>query len=111
MESIFESVLLAEARVAFAKLQVREISIQTLCLAEDQIGITVIIAVCTELPALEIVRGFANDLQSLFGANQHGCHIFMILAAKRLGLHDDLVPGIHKRLSVVPLDHPMRSGH
>ncbi len=35
----------------------------------------------------------------------------MILAAKRLRLHDDLVLAIHQRLSVVSLDHPMGGGH
>src|SRR6266498_4848591 len=111
MKAMLESLLLGEALIPFAKLQVGDISIQTLRLTQCQIGIAVIIAVRTELSALEIARVLANDLHILFGSPQHGSQIFMILAARSLGMHDDLVLAIYQCLSVVALDHSMGGGH
>ena len=66
MNAILEARLLEEAGISFAKLQVRDVGIQLFCLAERQIGQAVIIAVCTELPALKVTGRFANGLHVLF---------------------------------------------
>jgi hypothetical protein len=95
MDTILESLLLEEAGISLAKLDIRDIGIQLFCLAERQIGKAVVVAVCTELPALEIVRGFANGLHVLFGALQHGRQVVMVLALERLSVHDNLVFAIH----------------
>ena len=111
MEAMLAAPLLEEARILFAKLQIREIGVQLFCLAERQLGMTVIVAVRRERPALKVARRLANGLQVLLGASQHGRQIIMILAVRNLCVYDDLMLAIDQRLRMVALDHPMRAGH
>ena len=59
MDAIFEPRLPGKARVSLAELDVGDIGIQCLDLAQSQAGEAVIIAVCGELFACEIVLFFA----------------------------------------------------
>ena len=59
MNPIFESLLPGKAIVALAKLDVGNVGVQALGLAQGQAGVAVIIAVCGELFACEIVLFFA----------------------------------------------------
>ena len=111
MNAILESRLFEEVGISFAELDVGDVSIQLLRLAECQIGQAIIVAVRSELFSLKVIGLLANGLHILFGTLQHGVQVVMILAATRLGVHDDLVLFIHPCLCVVPLDHPVRRGH
>jgi hypothetical protein len=92
-------------------LDIGDVGIQTLSLAQSQAGVAVIIAVCTELFAFEIGLILADGLHVFLCACDHRRQVLMILAAESLGMHDDLVFGIHQRLRVVPLDNPVGGGH
>ena len=111
MNAILEPLLFKEAGVSFAELQVRDIGIQLFGLAERQIGEAIIVAVRGELFALEVIGLLANGLHVLFATLEHGVQVVVVLAATRLGVHDDLVLFIHQCLRVVALDHAMRGGH
>lgn len=107
MNVVLESLLFGRALVAFAKLHVGDISIQTLHLTDCQIGKAVVVAVCSELPDHEIIRRFANALHVLFCTLQHGSQIVVILIAERFGMHNKLMLAVHQRLCVIALDHAM----
>ena len=95
MNAILESLLLEEAWIAFAKLQIWDVSVQLFCLAERQISKAVVVAVRRELLALKVTGQFANGLHVLFGTLQHGSQVVMVLVVECLGMHDDLVLAIH----------------
>ena len=111
VDAIFESVLPRKALISFAELDVRDIGVQALCLASRQVGQAVIVAVCAELFACEIVWFFADGLHVRLCPRHHGSQVLMILAAESLGVEDDLAFLVHQRLGVVPLDHPVCGGH
>ena len=107
MDAILEPLLFEEAWVPFAKLEIRDVSIQLFPLAESQIGKAVIVAVGCELFALKVLGLLANGLHILFGTLEHGVQVVVVLAATRLGVDDDLVLVIHQCLGIVALDHAM----
>ena len=111
MDAVFESLLSGETFIPLAKLQVGDIGIEILILAEDEIGQREIITIRAELLAVEVVRTFADGPHVLLGSRHYGRQILVILAAKGLRMQDDLAFGIDQRLCVVSLDDAMRSGH
>ena len=111
MDAVFESVLSGETFIPFTKLQVGDIGIQILILAEDEIGQREIITIRTQALAVEIVGVFADGPHVLLGSRHHRRQILVILTAKGFRMQDDLAFGIDQRLCVVSLDDAMRGGH
>ena len=62
MDPVFESLLSGKALVALAKLDVGNVGVQALGLAQGQAGVAVIIAVYGDLFAFEIVLIFTDCL-------------------------------------------------
>jgi len=94
MDAVFESLLSGETFIPLAKLQVGDIGIEILILAEDEIGQREIITIRAELLAVEVVRVFADSSHVLLGSSHHGRQILVILVAKGLRMQDDLAFGI-----------------
>jgi len=107
----FEALPINKTRVAAAEINIGDVGIEKLLLAEDQVGMAEIIAVSGEGLALEIVGTLSQIEHILLSADQHGHQILMVLRGERLGMQDHLVLLINQCLSVVALNDAMRGRH
>ena len=103
----FETLLLGKARIAFAELDIGDVGVDLFIFAERQAVEGVIVAVCGEFFALEVVWILAHRNHILFRAVQHRLEVFMILAGECLCCKDDLMFGIDQRLRIVSLNDPV----
>lgn len=111
METLLETLLIGEARVTRAELDIGDISIEALLFAESKIGMRKIIAVRCEGLACEVVGVLADLHHILLCSLHHGSQILVILRAERLGVQDDLMLVIDQSLSVIALNDTMRGRH
>ena len=72
METLLETLLIGKAWITITKLDVGDVGIEVLLLAEGKVGMTEIIAVCREGLAFKIVGRFADLEHILLGSLQHG---------------------------------------
>jgi len=75
----FEALPINKTRVAAAEINIGDVGIEMLLLAEDQVGMAEIIAVRREGLALEIVGALSQIEHILLSADQHGNQILMVL--------------------------------
>jgi len=111
METLLETLLIGKAWITITKLDVGDLGIEVLLLAEGKVGMTEIIAVCREGLAFKIVGRFADLEHILLGSLQHGSKVLMILSAEGLSMQDDLMLVIDQGLGIVALNDAMRGRH
>jgi hypothetical protein len=91
---------------AFAELDIGDIRVEVFIIADCQAVERMIVAIGGEFFALEVVRGFADRNQILFGTVQHRLEVFVILTGESLGGENHLRLGIDQGLGVISLDDP-----
>lgn len=111
MDTIPETLLINKAWIALAVVDVRDVGIKTLLLAEGEIGLAEIIAVSAKGLAGEKIWMPANGDHGLVGTDHHRGKVLVILSTEDLGMQDDLMLVIDEGLGVVPLDDAVRTGH
>lgn len=111
MESFLETLLFSKARISLAELDVGDVGIKAMLLAEGEIGLAEIIAVSTEGLASEKIRVLADLDHILLCGSQHRGEVFMILCAEGFGMQNDLMFLIDESLGIVALNHTMGTGH
>lgn len=82
VDAILEAFLICKARIAFAELDVGDVSIDLFIPAQSQAVERMIVAVCSELLSLKITFIFADRSKILFRTCQHRLEVFMILAGE-----------------------------
>ena len=107
METLLETLLIGEAWVTRAELDIGDIGIEALLFAEGKVEMREIIAVRREGLACEVIRMFADLHHVLLCSLHHGSKILVILSTERLGVQDDLMLVIDQSLSVIPLNDAM----
>jgi hypothetical protein len=80
VDAILETLLIGKARIAFAELDVGDVSIDLFIPAQSQAVERMIVAVGGQLPALKIGFIFSDGGDVFFCALQHRLEIFVILA-------------------------------
>ncbi len=108
MDTVLEALLLGEAFIPLAELDVGDGGVHACGLAKGQAVETVLVAVGGQLLAFEVVFALA---QVFLRRLKHRLQVFVVVRAERLCRQDDLMLGIDRRLSVVALQDAVRGGH
>lgn len=111
MNAILETFLIVETRIAVAVMDVGDVSLELLLLADLETAQRMIVGIGSQFLALEVGWLFADGDHILLGAIQHRLEVLMVLGGERLGREDDLMFGIDQRLGVVALNDPVRGRH